>query len=128
MSIENIEQTGFWAGEPDSKQITWFFNLLIIYVFIFIEIYLIYSVSGIQQSDSVIHTYISKHMCVYGLPWGSESKASACNAGDPGSIPGFRRTAGEGNGNHSSFLAWTIPWTQEPGGLQSMGLQIVRHD
>ena len=47
MSIENIEQAGFWAGEPDSKQITWFFNLLIIYVFIFIEIYLIYSVSGI---------------------------------------------------------------------------------
>ena len=28
---------------------------------------------------------------------------------------------------HSSILAWTIPWIEEPGGLQSMGLQRVRH-
>ena len=29
---------------------------------------------------------------------------------------------------HSNILAWKIPWTEEPGGLQSMGLQRVRHD
>ena len=29
---------------------------------------------------------------------------------------------------HSSTLAWRIPWTEEPGGLQSMRLQRVRHD
>ena len=29
---------------------------------------------------------------------------------------------------HSSMLVWEIPWTEEPGGLQSMGLQRVRHD
>ena len=29
---------------------------------------------------------------------------------------------------HSSILAWRIPWTEGPGGLQSMGLQRVRHD
>ena len=29
---------------------------------------------------------------------------------------------------HSSILAWKIPWTEEPGGLQSMELQTVRHD
>ena len=29
---------------------------------------------------------------------------------------------------HSSILAWRIPWTEEPGGLQSVGLQKVRHD
>ena len=29
---------------------------------------------------------------------------------------------------HSSILAWRIPWTEEPGGLQSTGLQRVRHD
>ena len=29
---------------------------------------------------------------------------------------------------HSRVLAWEIPWTEEPGGLQSMGLQRVRHD
>ena len=35
---------------------------------------------------------------------------------------------GEGNGNHSGTLAWKIPWTEEPGRLQSMGLQRVGHD
>ena len=37
---------------------------------------------------------------------GSDSKASACNAGDPGSIPGLGRSSGEGNGNplHYSCL------------------------
>ena len=34
----------------------------------------------------------------------------------------------EGMASHSSILAWWIPWTEEPGGLQSMGLQRVRHD
>ena len=31
-------------------------------------------------------------------------------------------------GTHSSILAWRFPWTEEPGGLQSMGLQRVGHD
>ena len=34
----------------------------------------------------------------------------------------------KGMGTHSSFLAWRIPWTERPGGLQSMGLQRVRYD
>jgi len=34
----------------------------------------------------------------------------------------------EGIVTHSSILAWRIPWTEEPDGLQSMGLQRVRHD
>ena len=34
----------------------------------------------------------------------------------------------EGMAIHSSILAWRIPWTEEPGGLQSMGSQRVRHD
>ena len=54
---------------------------------------------------------------------GSEGKVSACNAGDPGSIPGLERSPGEGNDTHSSILAWRIPWTEEPNGLQSMGSQ-----
>ena len=33
----------------------------------------------------------------------------------------------EGMAAHSSILAWRIPWTEEPGGLQSMGSQGVRH-
>ena len=34
----------------------------------------------------------------------------------------------EGMATHSSILAWTTPWTEEPGGLQSIGSQRVRHD
>ena len=34
----------------------------------------------------------------------------------------------KGMATHSSMLAWRIPWTEEPGGLQSMGLQRVGHD
>ena len=37
-------------------------------------------------------------------------------------------SAGEGNGPHSSTLAWKIPWMEEPGRLQSMGLVRVGHD
>ena len=33
--------------------------------------------------------------------------------------------SGKGNDTHSSILAWRIPWTEEPGGLQSMGSQRV---
>ena len=51
------------------------------------------------------------------------------NAGDTGLIPGLGRSPGEGNGNPLQFiLAWEIPWTEDPGGLQSMGSQRVGHD
>ena len=111
-----------------------------------------------------------------GFPGGSGSNASACNAGDLGSISGLGRSPGEGNGDslqysclenpmdrgawkasvhgvaedrtrlsnftftfhfhalekdmatHSSFLAWRIPGTGEPGGLPSMGSHRVGHD
>ena len=63
-----------------------------------------------------------------GFPGGSEGKESACNAGDPGSIPGLGRCPGDGNSNPSGILAWRIPWTEEPGGLQSMGLPRIGHD
>ena len=58
----------------------------------------------------------------------SDSKESACNAGHPGLIPESEKSPEEGNGYQSSLLAWGIPWTEEPGGLQSIGLQRVRHD
>ena len=41
--------------------------------------------------------------CTRGFPGGSDRKASACNAGDPGLIPGLGRSPGEGNGNWSQY-------------------------
>ena len=58
-------------------------------------------------------------------------KNPSANVGDikdTGSIPGLGRSPGGGHGNHSRILAWRIPWTEEPGRLQSTGLQRVRHD
>ena len=47
---------------------------------------------------------------------------------DVGSIPGLGNFLEEGIEIHSSILAWRIPWTKEPGGLQSTVSQRIRHD
>ena len=62
------------------------------------------------------------------FPGGSDDEASAYNAGDPASACGLGRSPGGGNGNPLQILAWKIPWMEEPGRLQSMGSQRVRHD
>ena len=41
---------------------------------------------------------------------------------------GWEDPQGEGMATHSNLLAWKMPWTEEPGGLQSMELQRVRHN
>ena len=64
----------------------------------------------------------------FNFPGGSEGKESACNVGDPGMIPALGRSPGEGNGNPLQYSCLEIPWTEEPGRLQFMGLQRVRHD
>ena len=61
-------------------------------------------------------------------PGGSDSKESACNAGDPGLSPGSERSLEKAVATHSSVLAWRIPWTVEPGGLQSVVSQRVGHN
>ena len=57
------------------------------------------------------------------IPGGSDDKEYTCNAGDPGLIPGLGRSPEEGMTTHSSILTWRIPWTEQPGRLQSMELQ-----
>ena len=54
--------------------------------------------------------------------------ANAGDVRDKSLIPGLGRSPREGMATHSSTLAWEIPWTEEPGGLQSTGLQRVGHD
>ena len=61
------------------------------------------------------------------FPGGSEGKVSACDAGNPGSIPGLGRFPGEGNGNPLQYSCLENPWMEEPGRLQSMWSQRVGH-
>ena len=63
-----------------------------------------------------------------GFPGGSDGKESTCNVGDPGLTSGSGKSPGEEMATHSSILAWKIPWMEEPGRLQSMVSQRVRHD
>ena len=73
-----------------------------------------------------------------GFPHGAVVKSPSINARDAGLIRGAGRSPGVGNDNFFSILfffflsfsilTWKILWTEEPGGLQSMGSQRVGHD
>ena len=52
-------------------------------------------------------------------------KNPRAGAGEAGLIPGLKNPLEEGMATHSSIFAWKIPWTEGPGGLQSMRLQRV---
>ena len=65
----------------------------------------------------------------HSFPSGSDGKESVCHAVDLGSIPGSGRSPGEREWQpFYSIAVWRIPWTEEPGRLQSMGLQRVGHN
>ena len=71
------------------------------------------------------------HVYIMGLPWWLSSKEATCRAGatgDAGLILGREDPLEEGMTTYSSTFAWRIPWTEEPGGLQSIGLQRLGHD
>ena len=63
------------------------------------------------------------------FPGGSDSRESACNVGDPGSIPGLGRSPGEGNNYPLQYSSLENPVDRGfSGRLWSMGSQRVRHD
>ena len=57
------------------------------------------------------------HQIFIGLPCSSDGKESTWKAGDPGLIPGSGDPLEKEMATHSNILAWTIPWTEEPGRL-----------
>ena len=65
---------------------------------------------------------------ISGFPGGSDGKESASNVGDPGLIPGWDDPLEKEMATHSSILAWEIPWTEEPGRLQSMRSHRIGHN
>ena len=67
-------------------------------------------------------------MKVFGLPWWLSGKESACQCSRQVRFLGQEDPLEKEMATHSSILAWEIPWTEEPGGLWTMGLQRVRHN
>ena len=82
--------------------------------------------------------YFRSHLLVLMLPFpllsdefeiiGSDGKESACNAGDLGLLPRLGRSPREGNAKPLQGSCLENSMTEEPGGLQSMGSQRVRHN
>ena len=84
-----------------------------------------------KEGNEERYIYLHYVYTLMGLLGGTVVKNSPASAGDArdlGSIPGSGRSPGGGNGNPLQYLAWEIPWTEEPGGLQSMGSQRVEHN
>ena len=101
-----------------------FKNIYYTYLFIYINTF-IYIMCLFMQIYSYKCTYLYTYIYLLGFPGGSVVKNPPANSGDAGSISGLRRSPGDRNGNHSSILACKIPWTEEPGKLQSMESQRV---
>jgi len=84
-----------------------------------------------EANLKMLHTvYDSKYMTFWkkkDIAGGSDGKESACNGGNASSIPGLGSLEKE-MATHSSISAWRIPWTEEPDGLQSLGLQRGGHN
>ena len=90
------------------------------------------AVYGVKQSQTRLKqlssSSSSSSMPMLGFPGSSDGKEPACNAGDVGSMPRLKDPLEEGMATYSRILAGRIPWTEESGGLQSMGSQRVGHD
>ena len=90
---------------------------------------------GLKESDTTEVTY-HMHACdiLCLLIWqetasvSSVSKESACNAGDPGLIPGSRRSPGEGNGNPLQYSCLENPMDRQAWWATDHGVTRVRHD
>ena len=84
--------------------------------------------------SDLAHTYACVCVCVcwcafeyiHSFSDDANGKESACKR-EADSIPGSGRSPGEEMATHSSIFTCKIPWTEEPGGLQSMGSQRVVH-
>ena len=64
--------------------------------------------------------------CLFSFPGGASGREPTSSVGDGGDEG--QQALEEGKAAHSSVRAWRIPWTEEPGGLQSMGSQRVGRD
>ena len=74
-----------------------------------------------------VNMHLSPNIVIWGFSGGSVVKNPPANAEDWVWSLGWEELEEE-TATHSSILAWEIPWTEEPGGLQSTGLQRVEHD
>ena len=89
----------------------------------------IYTLSTIPvKLPMAFFTELEQEFLKFGFPCGSAVKNSPAVREMWVQSPGQEDPLEEGMATHSSILPWKVPWTEEPGGLQSTGLQSVRQD
>ena len=81
-----------------------------------------------KRISNIFVSIVKETFLEKGFPGGTDGKESACNAADQVQSLGQEDSMEKETATHSSILAWRIPWTEEPGGLQSMGSQRVRNN
>ena len=83
-----------------------------------------------KLAGETAHAVVSVTILVHnhGLPWWLRWESVWLQCRRPGLHPGSGRSPEKGMATHSSLLAWRIPRTEEPGGLQFIGSQRVRHN
>ena len=117
-----------FPGEPDyhftifhTINITLYTRVRIIFcsflTFILLLLYTHFFHCKLTATISLQPHYLMSLLLYRGLPGGSDSKESACNAGDPVQSLGLEDPLEKGMAIHSSILAWRIPWTEESGRL-----------
>ena len=92
--------------------------------------------AGLEALSIAVHawdllkevTIIFITSAIVGFPCSSVSKESACSAGSQAQSLGWEDPLEKEMATHSSILVWKISWTEDHGGLQSMGSQRVRHN
>ena len=84
--------------------------------------------SGVAKSPTRLSNSTTATWCEVQASGGPMVKNLPASAGETGWIPGSRRPLEKDMATHSSILACEILWTEEPGGLQSLGSQRVVHD
>ena len=80
------------------------------------------------EAKHVRARYSSREGVSNGFSSGPVVKNPPANAGDTSSVPGLGRSPGGGHGTPLQYPPGKVPRTEEPGGLQSVGAQRVRHD
>ena len=85
-------------------------------------------ISGSNYTNLVESDFKKNNLMLPSFPGGSDSKESACNGGDLGSIPGFGKSAGKGNDIPLQYSCLENPKDRGACDLKSMGFQRVGHD
>jgi len=84
-----------------------------------------------KSTDKLSEEICNSLVCIVGFPDSVSGKEPTCQCRrhkKHGFDPWVQKIPGGGHGNLLQYSSWRIPWTEEPGGLQSIGSQRVGHN